>query len=128
MTELIHSNLTHDIIGAAMEVHTRLGAGFLESVYEEAMAYELELRHIEFERQKEVDVYYKDRLIKQFVCDFMIAGLVIVELKAIKTTGEIERAQVLNYLKATHLPLALLINFGALSLEFHRFANTVKRI
>jgi len=107
-----------------MEVHKTLRSGFLESVYEEAMAIELDLQRIPFERQKPVDVFYKGKVAKQFFCDFVIEGKVLVELKAIKRLSETENAQVLNYLKATSLPLALLINFGATSLEFKRIINT----
>ncbi|MEJ2647298.1 MAG: GxxExxY protein [Sedimentisphaerales bacterium] len=120
----LHEDLTERIIGAAMEVHNTLHHGFLESVYEEAMAIELNLQKIEFERQMPVDVFYKGKVAKQFFCDFVIEGRVLVELKAIKTLSDTEQAQVLNYLKATDLPLALLINFGSSSLEFKRIINT----
>jgi len=120
----LHEDLTERIIGAAMEVHNTLHHGFLESVYEEAMAIELNLQKIKFERQMPVDVFYKGKVAKQFFCDFVIEGRVLVELKAIKTLSDTEQAQVLNYLKATDLPLALLINFGSSSLEFKRIINT----
>ena len=109
-----------------MEVHTRLGCGFLESVYEEALAYEFALQNIPFERQKNVTVFYKEHPVKQYTCDFVVSDLVIVELKALRSTGDFEKAQVLNYLRATRLPVALLLNFGNVSLEYHRFANTKK--
>ena len=122
--DYLHKDLTEKVIGAAMEVHNNLRNGFLESVYEEAMAIELDLQKIPFEKQKPVDVFYKGRLAKQFFCDFIIGGEVLVELKAIKRLSETENAQVLNYLKAIKLPLALLINFGSSSLEFKRIINT----
>ena len=84
-----------------MEVHKILGAGFLESVYEEALAIEFDLRAIPFEREKLIDVAYKDKIAKQFVCDFVVGSKIIVELKAIKKISDIEQAQVLNYLKAS---------------------------
>lgn len=115
--------LTKGIIGAAMEVHSQLGSGFLESVYEEAMIAELGLKGISYERQKMLDVFYKEMKVKQFICDFLVNGAVIVELKAIKTLTDIETAQVLNYLKATGLRLGLLLNFGAKSLEYKRIIN-----
>jgi GxxExxY protein len=115
--------LTKGIIGAAMEVHSQLGSGFLESVYEEAMVVELGLRGISYERQKMLDVFYKEMKVKQFICDFLVNGAVIVELKAIKTLTDVETAQVLNYLKATGLRLGLLLNFGAKSLEYKRIIN-----
>ncbi len=118
------SGLTGDIIGAAMEVHTQLGPGFLESVYEEALAYEFELRKIRFQRQRELPVFYKDKYIKPFICDFVVGDKVIVELKAIKQIGEIEKLQVINYLKASGFEIGLLFNFGSTSLEWNRLINT----
>jgi len=123
-SDLLHSELSRAIIGAAMEVHKILGAGFLESVYEEALAIEFDLRAIPFERQKLIDVAYKDKIAKQFVCDFVVYGKIIVELKAIKSISDIEQAQVLNYLKASGLSLGLLLNFGSSSLEVKRLINT----
>jgi len=120
----LHKDLTEIIIGAAMEVHRTLHSGFLESVYEEAIAIEMNLQKVPFERQKPIDVFYKGKLAKQFFCDFVVDGKVLVELKAIKKLTENEDAQVLNYLKATGFQLALLINFGTLSLEFKRIINT----
>jgi GxxExxY protein len=118
-----NKELTKEIIGAAMEVHRHLGSGFLESVYEEAMVVEFGLKNINYERQKTLDVFYKEKKVKQFICDFLIKGSVLVELKAIKTLTDIETAQVLNYLKATGLRLGLLLNFGAKSLEYKRIIN-----
>jgi len=120
---LLHAELTKEIIGAAIEVHKTLRQGFLESVYEEALAIGFNLRNIPFARQVPVDVIYKGKIAKQFFCDFIIGGRVLVELKAIKSLTNNENAQVLNYLKATGLELALLINFGALSLDFKRIIN-----
>jgi len=120
---LLYSELTQEIIGAAMEVHKILHHGFLESVYEEALAIEFNLRNIPFVRQRPVDVLYKGNIAKQFFCDFLIAEKVLIELKAIKELTNNESAQVLNYLKATGLELALLVNFGAPSLEFKRIIN-----
>ena len=82
--DLLHGDLTRKIIGAAMEVHTNLGCGFLESVYEEALAIEFGLRDIFYERQKSIDIFYKGNHVKQFVCDFLVEGVILVELKAIK--------------------------------------------
>ena len=71
-------------------------------------------------------MFLKEHPVKQYTCDFVVSDLVIVELKALRSTGDIEKAQVLNYLRATRLPVALLLNFGNVSLEYHRFANTKK--
>ena len=107
-----------------MEVHKVLGAGFVESVYEEALAIEFDTRKVPYERQKFVDILYKGRLAKQFVCDFVVEDKVIVELKAIRAISDTEIAQVLNYLKGTGLSLGLLLNFGASSLEYKRLIST----
>ena len=120
-SDLLHSVLTREIIGPAMEVHNNLKSGFLESVYEEALAIEFNLRGISFERQKGVDVVYKGKLAKQFVCDFLVEGKVLVELKALNAVSGTEEAQVLNYLKATGVEVGLLINFGEKSLKYKRF-------
>jgi GxxExxY protein len=121
--EYPHKELTRQIIGAAMEVHNTLGFGFLESVYEEVLAVEFRLRDIPFERQKTLDVCYKGEKVKQFVCDFLVGGAVLVELKAIQDLTRIEVVQVLNYLRATNMKLGLLVNFGASSLQYKRVIN-----
>jgi len=118
--DLVHSDLTRQIIGAAMEVHTNLGPCFLESVYESAMAIELKHRNVPYEGQKAVPVMYKGEKARDFTCDFLVDGKVLVELKAIQIITEIEEAQVLNYLKATGLRVGLLVNFGQRSLKYKR--------
>ena len=123
-SDLLHHELTREIIGAAMEVHRVLGAGFVESVYEESLAIEFGLRKIPYERQKPIEVLYKGRLAKQFICDFIVYGKIIVELKAIKEISDIEQAQVLNYLKSSELNLGLLLNFGSSSLEVKRLIDS----
>ena len=117
----LYKDLTQGIIGAAMEVHRELGSGFLEYVYEEALCYELNLREISFERQKELDIYYKDLLIpRKYKPDLIVENNVIVELKATSGLTEVEEAQLLNYLKATKMRVGLLLNFGKKSLEVKR--------
>jgi GxxExxY protein len=118
--DLAHNELTRAIIGAAMEVHSTLGPGFLESVYEEAMAIEFNLRKMPYERQKAIPVMYKGEKAKDFFCDFLVDGKVLVELKALKAITNVEESQVLNYLKATGLQVGLLINFGEQSLRYKR--------
>ena len=112
---------TFAVIGAAMEVHSQLGHGFLEAVYQEALARELSARRIPFEREVELVVAYKgEPLACRYRADFICYGEVIVELKALSTLSSIEEAQMLNYLKATGKPRGLLINFGAPSLKYKR--------
>ena len=117
----LYKDLTQEVIGASMEVHRELGSGFLEYVYEEALCYELNLRKIPFERQKELDIYYKDLLIpRKYKPDLIVDDKVIVEIKATSGLTEIEEAQLLNYLKATKIRVGLLLNFGKKSLEVKR--------
>ncbi|HNW55048.1 MAG TPA: GxxExxY protein [Bacteroidales bacterium] len=121
VTELLHSELTYEIIGAAMEVHATLGPGFLESVYQEAFAIELLSRKISFDTEKRIDIFYKGvKLEKHFVADFICDNHVIVEIKALSALTNEHQAQVLNYLKATGIKVGLLINFGSNSLEHKR--------
>jgi GxxExxY protein len=104
-------------IGAAIEVHTVLGAGFLESTYEQAMAIEFDVRGIPYQRQFEVSLNYKGRAVGSTRLDFLVGNLLIVELKAIEAFHPIHQAQVINYLKATNLHLGLLINFNTTKLK-----------
>jgi len=112
---------TYSIIGAAMEVHRQLGHGFLESVYQEAMALEMTARGIPYRREVEIPVFYKgQRLNAFFRADFLCFDSVIVELKALANLSGVEEAQIINYLKATGHEVGLLFNFGAKSLEHGR--------
>jgi GxxExxY protein len=115
---------THAIIGAAPEVHRALGPGFLEAVYQEALTTELGFRNIPLRTQCEIPVFYKgDKLSTTYRADFVCFEAVIVELKAVRQLTPIEEAQVLNYLKASGLSTALLLNFGAPSLQQKRFVS-----
>ena len=105
--------LTESIIACAIEVHRILGPGLLESIYEEALCHEFQLRGIPFERQKEIDVVYKGKAIKGQRLDLIVDGRVVIEIKAVKTMHDAFTSQALSYLKSTGLKRALIINFGA---------------
>jgi len=112
---------TYAIIGAAMAVHRELGCGFLENVYQAALAKEFEIRNIPFEQEKEISVFYRDSpLDVSYRADFICFREIIVELKALKELTGHEEAQVINYLKATKFQRAILLNFGTPSLKYQR--------
>ncbi|HJP91922.1 MAG TPA: GxxExxY protein [Pyrinomonadaceae bacterium] len=113
---------TYKIIGAAMEVHRQLGCGFLESIYQEALALELKDRGIPFTRELKFPVIYKGQhLNSQYRPDFICFSGVIVELKALNRLSPVDDSQLINYLKVTGYHTGLLLNFGAPSLEKRRF-------
>ena len=119
----LYKDLTEKIIGAAMEVHSTLGNGFLESVYEEALEYEFIMQEVRYERQKEIDLIYKGKNIGNHRIDFLIEDEVILELKAVKEIAPEHQAQLINYLKATKIKLGLLVNFGSYpKVQIERFA------
>ena len=111
---------TYVIIGAAMVVHSELGNGFLEAVYQAALEKEFQKQNIIYEREKRLPVYYRGEVIAEYQADFLCFGEVIVELKALQKISGNEQAQVINYLKASGLHRGLLINFGSQSLQYKR--------
>ena len=124
MTEILFKDESYHIIGACIEVHKKLGAGFLESVYSEALEVEFIKAHIPYNREKKLPIYYGDQLLKKyFKADFVCYDSILLELKATKYTIEPDRQQTLNNIKATKFKLGLLINFGTPSLTYHRVVN-----
>jgi GxxExxY protein len=123
--QLLLPDEVYAIVGAAMQVHTELGCGFLEAVYQEAMELELAAAGIPFEACKELAILYKGMpLKKKYVADVVCFGKIIVELKALDQLSGREEAQLLNYLKATGLHVGILINFGAHGhLELERYVR-----
>ena len=121
-THLKYKDITQKIIGAAFEVHTFLGNGFQEVVYQRALAIEMRKAGLEFDREIEQDIYYKDfpKPIGRRRADFVVSQKVLVELKAIAMLENVHEVQVLNYLRAYRLEIALLINFGEKSLKYKR--------
>jgi len=124
MAELLFKDEVYKIVGAAMEVHTVLGPGFLEAVYQEALAIEFELRNIPFMEQPQLNLEYKTRPLKRkYIPDFLCYQEIVVEIKAQSRCGEIEEAQIINALKASNKRVGVLINFGEPSLYWKRYIN-----
>ncbi|MBI5943445.1 MAG: GxxExxY protein [Chloroflexi bacterium] len=127
MAELLYKQLSFDIVGAAMEVHNVLGSGFLEAVYQAAFEKELKLRGILFERKVKLPVSYKGDLIGEYEADLLVDGKVVVEIKSVSRFNAAHEAQAIHYLIATGMQLALLVNFGAGSLEYRRIVKSQKQ-
>jgi GxxExxY protein len=118
---LQHGEITEQIVGAAFEVHSVLGYGFLEKVYQRAMQVELIARGLKAETESKIKVTYKGVVVGEYQADLMVADQVIVELKVAKEYQPADEAQLLNELKATGFKVGLLINFGRTKVEFKRF-------
>ncbi len=118
-----HEELTHKIIGCAMKVHSTLGNGFQEVIYQRALAIELADQGLGFQREMEMAIHYKDQEIGTRRVDFFVEDTIMVEIKALITLEDVHLAQAMNYCQAYGLPIGLLINFGARSLEFKRVYN-----
>jgi GxxExxY protein len=117
------NELTHKVIGCAMKVHSMLGNGFQEVIYQRALAIEMEFQGLSFVREKEMPIFYREINIGTRRVDFFVENLVMVELKAIEKLEDVHKAQAINYCEAYNIPDGLLINFGAKSLEFKRVYN-----
>jgi len=122
-TQYKYSELTAQIIGCAMTVHKTLGNGFQEVIYQRALAIEMAIAGIEFSREFEMPIFYRDEQIGTRRVDFLVAGVISVELKAITKLESVHLAQAINYLEAYNLEIGLLINFGEPSLNFKRLTN-----
>ena len=118
-----HEEITHKIIGCAMKVHRTLGNGFQEVIYQRALAIEMQAQGLGFQREMEMSIYYNDINIGTRRVDFFVEENIMVELKALIKLEEVHLAQAMNYCEAYNLPIGLLINFGAKSLEFKRVYN-----
>jgi len=117
------SEITGKIIGCAQEVHKRLGNGFQEVIYQRALEIEFEKEGLKFEREKEMDIFYEEKLIGNRRVDFVVDGDIMVELKAITKLEDVNTAQLINYIEAYKVTVGLLINFGARSLEIKRYVK-----
>ena len=123
LTQIEINQITRKIIGCGFKVSNTLGAGFLEKVYENALAYEIRKAGLDVIKQYPVDVYYDGVVVGEFAADLVVEGLVLVELKAINDLGLKEEAQCLNYIKATNLPVCLLLNFGKPKMSTDRYVH-----
>ncbi len=118
-----YSELTSKIIGCAITVHKAFGNGFQEVIYQRALEIEMRLAGISFSREHDMPIYYRDELIGTRRVDFLVEGIISVELKAISKLEDVHLAQAINYLEAYNLEIGLLINFGETSLNFKRLTN-----
>jgi GxxExxY protein len=124
MSDIVLKDESYLIIGACMEVHKKLGTGFLESLYSEALETEFRKLNIPFEREKKLQIYYEGKPMKKyFKVDFVCFSAIIVELKSAAFISEVDRRQSLNYLKATKFKLGILANFGTSSFTYRRIVN-----
>ncbi len=119
-------DLTGQVIGLAMKVHSALGHGFLESVYQKALAHELRKAGIRFEAEKPIQVRYDGEPVGDFFADFFVEDSLVVELKAVQSIAIVHEVQTVNYLKATGIETGLLMNFGAERIEFKKKFRTPK--
>lgn len=118
-----YEELTHKIIGCAMKVHSTLGNGFQEVIYQRAMAIEMTKQNLSFQREMEMEIFYEGENIGTRRVDFFVEGEIMVELKALINLEDVHLAQAMNYCQAYNLPIGLLINFGSKSLQFKRVYN-----
>lgn len=121
MSDILYKEESYAIVGAAMQVHSTLGCGFVEKVYQEALEIEFTKRGIPFEREKRLLIEYKGQILKSdFYVDFLCFDKIVVELKAVIEVANEHKSQVINYLKAGHFKLGYLLNFGQQNLYYER--------
>lgn len=118
-----YEELTHKIIGCSMEVHKTLGNGFPEVIYQRALAIEMKFQGLEFEREKNMFIFYRDSQIGTRRVDFFVEKKIMLEVKATRELDDSDLNQAMNYLEAYKMKIGLLINFGARSLQFKRVHN-----
>jgi len=122
-----HAELTGKVIGAAMKVHSTLGNGFQEVIYQRALAIEMAKQGLAFQRELEMSIFYDEQEIGTRRVDFLVEGKVMVELKALSNLEDVHLAQAINYLEAYNLEVGLLLNFGARSLQYRRVVKSKVR-
>ena len=127
MSKLIYKQLSDKVLQAAFTVHSSVGSGLLESVYQKALEVELEFLNIPFASQVPLRVFHRNKLVGDFFADIIVDGKIILELKAVKSINSVSEAQLLNYLCVSKLPVGYVINFRNAVLEFKRFVNTAAK-
>lgn len=120
---MLYEELTGKIIAASIEVHKRLGNGFQEVIYQRALAIEMSLKGLQFEREKQMDIFYRNEHVGTRRADFFVEQTIMVEIKAVINLEDVHLAQAINYLEAYNMQIGLLINFGSKSLQFKRVHN-----
>jgi GxxExxY protein len=118
-----YGDITHKIIGCAMKVHSTLGNGFQEVIYQRALAIEMTKQGLSYKREMKMDIFYENEHIGTRRVDFFVEGKIMVELKAVIKLEDVHLAQAMNYCQAYNLPIGLLINFGSKSMEYKRVYN-----
>ena len=121
--KLIHSDLTYKIIGLLFKIHTELGCGFPEKIYQRAIELELQRAGLDYKREKEVKLKYSDNIIGAFRLDLVVDEKVIIEIKALEYLPKVSKEQLISYLKATPYEVGILANFGTSKLEYIRMAR-----
>lgn len=121
--KLLHKDLSYRLVGMAMKVHRELGRGFLERVYENAMAILLRKENISFQQQFPLKVYFEGETVGDYFADMIVEEKIIIEFKSAENLSPAHNAQAVNYLRATGLELAIIINFGRDSLQYERVVN-----
>ena len=121
--KILYKELSYKIIGLAMEVYNKLGYGFLEKVYENALMILFQREGIQANQQVPIKVYFEGKIIGDYVADILVENKIILEIKSVENIIDVHRAQVLNYLTATGFHLAIILNFGKEKLEFERFVK-----
>ena len=119
------NKISEKIIGCAFTVSNTLGSGFLEKVYQNALVIELLNEGFEVEKEKAITIFYQGKVVGEYFADILVNQQIIIETKAVQSLNEIHQAQLLNYLKATKLPLGLLINFGTPKVQIKRMLNDI---
>jgi len=121
--EILYKELSYKIIGLAMEIHSKLGYGFLEKVYENALMLLFRREVIQAKQQAPIKVYFEGEIVGEYFADILVEDKIILELKVLEKITDVHIAQALNYLKATGLELAIILNFGKRKLEYERLIN-----